>query len=194
MANRLARNKNSPVQPPSHYHILLRSGCCQVSHVRSHPAAISMCFVLTLPFYMFVLAPEVYQTSSTHFHDNPRSVFQSTQHSSSLQAQTKSSTCSKSLVVTSRNGLRSGMLRPLRKAHSSRLSWTSSQKLVNSMSHHRLSSHSPINVSSPLLDQRHGLLLQTCVCPFARTHVAVGTARRARRDRHGPIQFNSVRF
>jgi hypothetical protein len=39
MANRLPGNQKSRVQPPSHHHILDRSVCGQVSHVRlpSHP-------------------------------------------------------------------------------------------------------------------------------------------------------------
>jgi len=53
---------------------------------------------------MSIFNPEVYQTSLTHSHDNPRSATQSTRHSSSLQAQTTSSTYSKYLAATSKNG------------------------------------------------------------------------------------------
>ena len=63
------------------------------------------------------------------------------------------------------------------------------QQYVSHDLHSRLAYH--INTSS---EQRHGLLLQTCARPLARTHGAVRTARGAGRDRHGTVQSNSIRL
>ena len=51
-----------------------------------------------------------------------------------------------------------------------------------------------IQASTSLIEQRHGLLLQTRACPLVRTDITVDTARRAGRNRHRRIRSSSIRL
>ena len=55
-----------------------------------------------------------------------------------------------------------------------------------------LSLFASIQASTSLIEQRNGLLLQTCARPLVRTDITVDTARRAGRNRHRRIRSSSI--